>query len=104
MVTSSIVLKAGESVNTPLVAENGTGQLSWSTVSGPALPGVNLSSAGVLSGTPSPDAAEFLEQGRFTNKVVVADSQTDRVTGGPSPRFSTNTLVTVVRLSYRQNI
>src|SRR6185436_4392822 len=69
-----------------------------------SLAGVSLSSTGVLSGTASEDDAEFQETGRFTNRVRLADSLTDRVTGAPRPRFATNTVVTLVRLSYFLNL
>jgi hypothetical protein len=104
ILSTSVIWKVGETSNTSLSATNGTGLLSWTIVAGPVPPGVSFSSVGVLSGTPLAEGAEFQETGRYTNLVQVTDSHTDRVTGAVAPRSVTNTLVKLVRLSYRQNI
>jgi hypothetical protein len=104
ILTTSVVLKAGEAFNTTLRATNGSGPLVWSFVAGPSVSGISLSSIGELAGTPSTEDAEFQEIGRFTNLVQVSDSFTDRVTGVATPRSATNMLVQLVRLSYHGNI
>lgn len=104
LLTTALVFKAGETINTTLRATNGTGPLTWSIVSGSLSPGVALSQAGNVSGAVSTDDAEFQEAGRFTAMVRITDSQTDRVTGTPIPRSTTNQVVQVVRLSYQRNI
>jgi hypothetical protein len=98
-----LLLKAGQAVNMQLRSTGGTAPLTW-TNSG-LLPAVlSLSSAGLLTGTLTADAAERNENGRYTNTVVVSDSFTDRVTGAPAPRRVTNTVEMLVRLSYNLNI
>jgi hypothetical protein len=99
-----LMFKAGELTSVNLVAAGGTAPLSWSVVSGTLPDGMMLSADGLLSGTPTPDAAEWQRDGRFTNVIQVVDSLTDRVTGAPSFRTATNTMQTLVRLSYRLNI
>lgn len=102
--TDVVITKAGETFIVPMVADGGTGALTWTMGTGNAPASVRLSPQGVLSGTPSAADAEFQETGRFTNEVRVADGLTDRVTGAPSPRLATGRVVQVVKLSYRENL
>jgi hypothetical protein len=100
----SVVLKAGEARSIQLAANGGTGPLTWSLASGPLPEGMSVTSGGLLRGTPSANASERNENGRYPNLLEVADSFTDRVTGAPAPRRATGTLPSVVRLSYVLNI
>jgi hypothetical protein len=104
ILTTLLVLKAGESFTNSLIATNGTPPLVWTNLGGSMPAAVNFTGDGTLSGTPSADDAELNETGRFTNLFQVADSYTDRLTGAPTPRVATNSVVELVRLSYVQNI
>ncbi len=104
ILTTSILLKAGQDFTTSLRALHGTGPLDWSAISEIMPAGSSLSATGDLSGLPSPDDAEFEETGRFTNMVMVTDSHTDRISGAPAPRSTVSAVVVTVRLSYQQNI
>ncbi len=99
-----LTLKAGDMINTTLAASGGSGALSWSVTEGSLPEGLSLSQDGFLRGTPTADAAEVNEDGRYTNVIEVADSLTDRITGVLTPRRATVTVQTVVRLSYLLNI
>ncbi|MEO8426199.1 MAG: hypothetical protein ABI651_03720 [Verrucomicrobiota bacterium] len=99
-----LVLKAGEATNVNLTANGGTGPLSWSLISGTLPAGIVLSTNGLLAGTPTADASELNEDGRYTNIIEVADSFTDRITGVLSARKATNAVQLLVRLSYVLNI
>lgn len=99
-----VTLKAGDVVNTRLTASGGSGPLSWSIADGNLPEGVSLLEDGLLTGTPTTEAAERNEDGRYTNIIEVADSLTDRITGSPAPRKATTTMQTLVRLSYLLNI
>ncbi len=99
----SLMLKAGESVEVKLQAIGGTEPFSW-FVDGVLPAGLSLSEDGVLSGTPTADAAEHNENGRYANRIIVQDSFTDPFTGRTAARRATNTINTLVRLSYLLNI
>jgi hypothetical protein len=101
--SESLILKAGEPVNVKLAATGGTEPLSW-LVSGVLPVGLSLSEDGILSGTPTADAAEHDENGRYLNTIIVQDRFTDPLTGAPAPRKATNTVASLVRLSYVLNI
>jgi hypothetical protein len=98
------VLKAGQSANLKLSASGGSSGSTWTLVSGALPNGIALTADGSLTGTPTADAAELNEDGRYTNLIEVADSFTDRVTGAPSPRKATNIVTMTARLSYLLNI
>jgi len=99
-----LTLKAGDVINTRLSASGGSGTLSWSVIDGALPDGVSLSPDGLLTGTPTTDAAERNEDGKYTNIIEVADSFTDRITGLSAPRKATVKMQTLVRLSYVLNI
>ena len=101
---SRLTLKAGDLINTNLSVIGGAGPLSWSVVDGSLPEGVSLSQDGLLTGTPTTDAAERNEDGRYESVIEVADSLNDRITGLPAPRKVTATVQTLVRLSYLLNI
>lgn len=101
---ANLVLKAGEPAHLSLTAQGGHGALTW-TVAGGTLPaGLALSADGLLTGTPTADAAESNEDGLHRVLLEVADSLPDRVTGAPSPRYASQEIPLLVRLSYRLNI
>jgi hypothetical protein len=97
-------LKAGEAVDVSLRVVGGTPPFSWSLLSGALPGGVQLATNGVLSGTPSADAAELNEDGLHAVVFEVSDGFVDRVTGAPAPRKATLAVQLKVRLSYRLNI
>jgi hypothetical protein len=66
--------------------------------------GVSLSPGGVLTGSPTAEAAEFDETGLYTIMIQVSDSHTGRVTGAAAPRTATKAITQRVRLSYHLNI
>jgi hypothetical protein len=104
VVLDTLVLKAGEPVNLDLNSAGGTEPLSWSLISGSLPEGLDLLPEGLLVGTPTADAAELNEDGRYTNVVQVTDSYTDRLTGAAAARRGTGELRIMVRLSYALNI
>jgi hypothetical protein len=59
-----LIVKAGQAVNTNFTALGVTGALTWAARDLPA--GLSLSADGLLSGTPSADAAERNETGEHT--------------------------------------
>jgi len=104
LTSTALVLKSGEAANIQLAASGGTGPLTWSLASGPLPEGMSITSGGVVRGTPSANASERNEDGRYTNVIEIADSFTERVTGAPAPRRTSNPLPMLVRLSYVLNI
>jgi hypothetical protein len=104
ILTSQIVLKAGATTNLTLASTNGTRPLVWSLVSGRVPAGVSFFPNRSFGGTPTADAAESNETGLYTNVIQVADSYTDRVTGQPKNRTTSQTVAQRIRLSYRLNI
>jgi hypothetical protein len=103
LLLESLILKAGEQVSVKLPVTGGTEPLFW-RVNGVLPDGLSLSEGGILQGTPTADAAEHNENGRYSNIIIVQDSFTDPLSGAPAPRKATNTLDTLVRFSYLLNI
>jgi hypothetical protein len=104
ILTTFAKFKSGQAPQTALRATNGFGKLTFQVISGVRPSGVFLATSGVFTGAPSADDAEFGGTGRFTNEVRVTDSLTDRVTGLPTPRSTTNTVVQLIRLSFSDNL
>ena len=102
--TGVVSLKAGQAVNSALSSSGGNGNLIWSVDSGNMPDGVNLSTNGIVVGTPTADAAELNESGLHSVVIRVADQLTDRLTGAPTPRTATRPITCAVRLSYALNI
>ncbi len=100
----NLILKAGEPAQIALAAMDGSGPIAWSVAGGTLPGGLELSADGQLAGTPATEAAEFNEDGRYAVTLEVGDSLTDRVTGAPAPRYASQEVPVLVRLSYRLNI
>ncbi len=82
----------GEPAEAPLAVAGGTGPFSWQVIGGALPPGIDLSGAGVLTGTPSEAGLfEFTVQVTDTNDLTTSKTLTwavtdlEIVTGSPLP-------------------